>query len=506
MNQRKAGTILSYVHILLSNTISLIYTPYMLRMMGQSEYGLYSTASSFISYLSVLSFGIGGAYIRFNARARASKDREEERRLNGMFITIFSVLSLIVFVGGLIFILLSGKLVKNTFSDLELFKLRVIMFVLTINMMISFICNVFMMALQAYEQFFFVRLVLTIAGVVQPIVNVFALRAGGLSITITLLSCIIGIISYIAMFIYARKVIQFEVSFQGFNKDALREIFIFSGFLFLNSITDQITFSTDSIVLSSIKGTSAVAVYNVGASFKGYFQSFSTSISSVFSPQVNQIVARNGKMKELDDIFIKVGRIQFYVVSLILIGYCSIGYDFIRLWAGENYSDAFYIGLLMMIAVFVPAFQNVGLEIQKAKNMHKARSIVYFVIALINVLVTIPFSIWWSGIGAALATAICMFFGTVIFMNYYYGKYINLDICKFWKSIGSITPGYIIPILVGVMINQLWMINSFVDILFTAMVIIVAYVISIWLFSMNGYEKSLIKIPIEQVLHRIKRS
>ena len=308
------------------------------------------------------------------------------------------------------------------------------------------------------------------------------------------------------MFIYARKVIQFEVSFQGFNKDALREIFIFSGFLFLNSITDQITFSTDSIVLSSIKGTSAVAVYNVGASFKGYFQSFSTSISSVFSPQVNQIVARNGKMKEFDDIFIKVGRIQFYVVSLILIGYCSIGYDFIRLWAGENYSDAFYIGLLMMIAVFVPAFQNVGLEIQKAKNMHKARSIVYFVIALINVLMTIPFSIWWSGIGAALATAICMFFGTVIFMNYYYGKYINLDICKFWKSIGSITPGYIIPILVGVMINQLWMINSFVDILFTAMVIIVAYVISIWLFSMNGYEKSLIKIPIEQVLHRIKRS
>ena len=38
MNQRKIGTILSYVQIIVSNTISLIYTPYMLRMMGQSEY------------------------------------------------------------------------------------------------------------------------------------------------------------------------------------------------------------------------------------------------------------------------------------------------------------------------------------------------------------------------------------------------------------------------------------------------------------------------------------
>lgn len=506
MNQRKAGTILSYVHIILSNTISLIYTPYMLRMMGQSEYGLYSTASSFISYLSVLSFGIGGAYIRFNARARANSDRDEERRLNGMFLTIFSVLSLIVFIGGLIFILLSGKLVKNTFSELELFKLRIIMFILTINMMVSFVCNVFMMALQAYEQFFFVRLVLAIAGVVQPVVNVLALRAGGRSIMITLLSFIIGTISYVAMFIYARKEIQFEVSFHGFNKDALKEIFVFSGFLFLNSITDQITFSTDSIVLSSVKGTSAVAVYNVGSSFKGYFQNFSASISSVFSPQVNQIVAKNGETKKLDEIFIKVGRIQFYVVSLILIGYCSIGYDFIQLWAGENYSDAFYIGLLMMIAVFVPAFQNVGLEIQKAKNMHKARSIVYFIVALINILMTIPFSIWWSGIGAALATAICMFLGTVIFMNYYYGKYIGLDIINFWKSIGSIIQGYIVPILVGVLINQFWIIDSFADVLLAAVVIMIAFMLSIWIFSMNDYEKNLIRKPLYMVNNYIKRN
>ena len=44
MSQRKLGTILSYLNIFLSNTISLIYTPYMLRMLGQSEYGIYGTA------------------------------------------------------------------------------------------------------------------------------------------------------------------------------------------------------------------------------------------------------------------------------------------------------------------------------------------------------------------------------------------------------------------------------------------------------------------------------
>ena len=61
MNQRKVGTLLSYLHIFISNTVSILYTPYMLQMMGQSEYGLTGTATSFISYLSISSFGIGGA-------------------------------------------------------------------------------------------------------------------------------------------------------------------------------------------------------------------------------------------------------------------------------------------------------------------------------------------------------------------------------------------------------------------------------------------------------------
>lgn len=500
MNQRKAGTLLSYAYIIITNTISLFYTPYMLRMMGQSEYGLYGTASSFISYLSVLSFGIGGAYIRFNARARASGDREEERRLNGMFLTVFSVLSLLVLIAGLIFIVLAGRLVKETFTSQELFKLRVIMLILILNMMVSFICNVFMMALQAYEQFFFIRIALLIAGIVQPIVNVIALSQGGRSITITLISFGIGLLTYLSMFLYARKAIQFEVSFSGFQKDVLKEIFVFSGFLFLNSITDQITFSTDNVVLSATKGTTVVAIYNVGSSFKGYFQNFSTSISSVFSPQVNQLVAQNRPMKELDEIFIRIGRIQFYVVSLVLIGYCTIGYDFVCLWAGNDYSDSFYIGLLLMLAVSIPSFQNVGLEIQKAKNKHKVRSVVYFFIALFNVLMTIPMSIKWDGIGAAAATTICMFVGYTVFMNYYNYKYLGMNIPAFWKSIFSILPGYIPTVIASVLIYQFWSIESYLDVLLAAIVISGVFLLSVWKFSMNDYERELIGKPVRKIL------
>ena len=52
-NELKSGVILSYINLLLGTIIPFIYTPIMLRMLGQSEYGLFSLASSAVSYLSV---------------------------------------------------------------------------------------------------------------------------------------------------------------------------------------------------------------------------------------------------------------------------------------------------------------------------------------------------------------------------------------------------------------------------------------------------------------------
>ena len=493
MNQRKVGVILSYAEILITSVISLVYTRYMLQIMGQSEYGLFSTASSYISYLSLFSFGIGGSYIRFNAQARVKGDKEEERRLNGMYLTIFTALSLLVLFGGIIIEILASRLVENTFTEQEIYKLRIIMAIMIANTMVTFICNVFMMALQSYEKFFFIRVVCLGATIIQPIINMIALKHGGRSIALACMTIIGSILTYLIFFIYARREIKFEVSFHGFRRDVLKEITIFSGFLFLNSITDQITFSTDNVILSATKGTTAVAIYNIGATFKTYFMQMSTAISSVFSPRINHIVANNGDMNSLNDLFIRVGRVQFYVISLVLIGYCSIGKRFIQLWAGEEYKDSFYIGLLLMFAVTVPLFQNVGLEIQKAMNKHKARSVVYFFISLANVAMTIPLCKRWGGIGAALATTICMFAGTVLFMNYYYERYLHLEIKKFWSSIISILPGLAIPVIVAVGVNRCFPMDSFGKLLIGVVLITVSFLASTYWLSMNRYERGLIR-------------
>ena len=60
-SQLKVGIVLNYVNMILGNLIPIFYTPVMLTLLGQSEYGLYKLASSVTSYLSLISMGLGSA-------------------------------------------------------------------------------------------------------------------------------------------------------------------------------------------------------------------------------------------------------------------------------------------------------------------------------------------------------------------------------------------------------------------------------------------------------------
>ena len=99
MRNLKSGFILSYISIFIQSIISILYTPVMLRLLGESNYGLLQLAISTMSSLSILSFGFGSSYMRFYSQYKADNDNNAISVLNGMFTIIFisvSILSLIV--------------------------------------------------------------------------------------------------------------------------------------------------------------------------------------------------------------------------------------------------------------------------------------------------------------------------------------------------------------------------------------------------------------------------
>ena len=69
-SERKHGVVLSYVSIITNTLVQLLYTPFLTKMLGQSEYGLYSIVASIIGYLTVLDLGFGNAIVDSTAKYR----------------------------------------------------------------------------------------------------------------------------------------------------------------------------------------------------------------------------------------------------------------------------------------------------------------------------------------------------------------------------------------------------------------------------------------------------
>ena len=100
MNQRRAGALLSYLNIFLAIIIQFAYTPIMLRILGQQEFGVYSLSESVIAYLGLLNFGFSGSYLKFYSQYKAQNDNLSIKKLNAIYLIVFVIISILICIGG----------------------------------------------------------------------------------------------------------------------------------------------------------------------------------------------------------------------------------------------------------------------------------------------------------------------------------------------------------------------------------------------------------------------
>ena len=510
INQLKAGSILSYLQMALGVVVGLICTPITLRLLGQSEYGLYNTVSSTISILVVLSLGFNSSYIRYYAKYKVNNDQESIFRLNGLFLTIFGVLGLIVFACGL-FLSFNLELVFSHGLTTEEYRIaKTLMILLTINLSVYFPMSVFANIISAHEKYVFLKLLAMMKTVATPILTLVLLSMGYRSIAMVTVTLLISFITDVAYFIYVVFVLKNKFIFKTVEKGLFRDLLIFTSFLAINMIVDQVNGNMGKILLGRYNGTKVVAVYSIGYSLYQYYMMFSTSISGVFSPRIHKIINTtqecvDKQRMQLTELFTRVGRLQFLILALVATGIIFFGKPFIAIWAGEGYDNSYAVAVLLTLASSIHLMQNLGIEVQRALNKHKFRSIIYTIMAFINLLLSIFLCPIYGAIGAAIGTAASFVFANGLVMNMYYHKNCNIDILFFWKHIGKLSKGLIIPVLAGSIGNLFMDFGKPMHMILGIAVYAFIYFGSMWLFGMNQYEKNLLIQPIAKVLKRIQK-
>lgn len=500
-NELKQGIILSYINLGLGTIIPFIYTPIMLRILGQAEYGLFSLASSAVSYLSLLSFGFGSTIIRYISKYRAENDKESEEKVFGFFLVLYCVLALLVLICGVVIAYNVEPIFNKGLTTNELNKMKILVMIMTFNSALSFPISVYSSMVVAHEKYIFRKLIDMFSTVLAPIANLVALYLGYASVGMATAATIIQFIVLPLNVFYCYRIIKIKPIFAKLPNTLIKEMLGFSVFIFIGTLVDMLFWATDKVILGMLAGSVAVAIYNVGSTFNTMVMNLSTSISGVFTPRVTGMVVKEASKEELNSIFIRIGRIQFIIIALIVSGFTVFGPTFIKLWAGPGYSGAYWIAIMTMFPLCIPLIQNMGLTIVIAQNKHQFRSIVYLIIAVANVVMTYISVPYFGVYGAAACSCIAYIIGQGIVMNIYYYKVTGLDIPLFWKNIFKMA---IIPIILTVIclfLNDFIAINSWKIFLCGVVVFTSIYAILMYLFAFNEYERALFGGLLKKVKH-----
>lgn len=506
-SQLKIGVILNYINMTLGNLIPIFYTPIMLDLLGQSEYGLYKLSSSVTSYLSLISLGIGSAVTRYLIKAREEEGKEAEERVLGLFMVIFQVIAVAAMVVGTVLTLNLHVFYGDSLTAQELSRMKILVFLMVCNMALSFSQSPYLTAISAHEQFVFQQCMNIVATCVGPLLNIVALLLGYASVGMTVSSLLVGLVTRAAYGMYVKRKMKIRARYRNLPFSQLKEILLFSFWIFLATVVGTLNNATDNVMMGMVPtlATTAVAVYSVGQTFNGVVISLTTGISNLLAPKVNKMVFSGSTDDDLLMLAVRIGRLQGYVFALIVSGFIAFGKPFITLYAGEGYEDAYWVAVLMMIPNMIPLVQSVCLNVIMARNKHQFRSIVHLAVAIGNVIGTWFLMQVMGVVGAALMTGLTLLLGQGVAMNWYYHKRISLNMFRFWKEVGKV---YLIPVA---MCAVTLMLSNWIDFRnWPAMglgiiVYTVIYCALNWRMIMNSYEKDLFRGPLIRIQEKISK-
>jgi O-antigen/teichoic acid export membrane protein len=318
---------------------------------------------------------------------------------------------------------------------------------------------------------------------------------GGDAIGLVILDTIMNILVIAFNGYFALRKLKVIFKLHSFNPPLIKQIFSYSIWIFVFALVGQFQWKAGQIVLGALTNTTLVAIYAVGILLGTYYGAFSTAISGVFLPRATKMTVNQATSEELTEMMLRIGRISLLVLLLVLGGFFLYGQQFVSLWVGDTYKEAWLIALIIMIAYTTPLVQAFGNLILEAKSLFSFKAITYISCIGLGTLFG-AFLVGYYGILGMIIGTTSGWMISLVIMNVYYHKVIRLNIPYFFKNLFSKTlPAFVLIIIIGYFIEKIpgigWL-NLGIKIAFFA----ITYTAIMYLIGMHQTEKKLIKNTI----------
>ena len=491
MNRSKQitlGAFLSYLSIAFNIIAGLLYTPWMVRQLGQSQYGLYTLATSLIT-LFLVDFGLSSATARYVSRYHAEGKDEHVNTFLGTIYQLYLIIDAVIFVVLVIVYFLADVIYKTLTPD-ELQQFKVVYIIAASFSVINFPFTTLNGILTSHELFIQQKLADLLHRALTILLVVIALFNGMGLYALVAANAISGLATIAFKLIMIRSHTSVKVTFRQIDKTLLKELFGFSVWITIASLAQRLIFNITPSILGAFASSAAIAVFGIVTTIEGYTFTITNAINGMFMPKISRIVVGNDTEDSLQPLLLRVGRFQYALNGLIVAGFFLIGKEFVQLWMGDNYSDA-YIGIMLVLVpgLFYNALQ-IGHTTIIVQNKVKVTALVNVIAGLINVTLSCMFSKLWGVIGASLSIFIAYMFRAIALMIIYNRKLLlNIpDFCK--KCYLQFAPVILITYLLGMVVKKFYHINGWPSLAVMAIIVCALYGFLAIMIGFNESEKS----------------
>jgi O-antigen/teichoic acid export membrane protein len=495
-NQLKFGAIVSYTNIILNMVFTVFLTPFLISGLGESEYGVYKIIQSFTGQLTIVSFGIATLIIRNIVFYNTIKKQDEKENFLFFAIVFTFFVSILIFVLGVVLIPVFTSIYSNSLTPSELSLGKALFILMVTNLSLSIISDSFVGIITAHENFVASNGINTVKLILRFSLIILLMNFSFSSVFIVLIDCSLSLLSIIFAFYYGRYRLNEVPKFHKMDLSLFKLNFIFAFAIFLQTIISQVNQGLDNTILGIMTDSKTVTMYSIGLSIFTIYISLVTAIRGLFTPSATKLIALNPDSDQITDFVVKPGRFQLIVAGITITGFILFGKNFITLWVGESYINAYHVSVILLLSSVIPLIETTTVSILDAMMKRLGRSMILVLMSLINIAVSV-FLIQKIGyIGAAIGTSLSYIIGDGILLNLYLHKTIKLRVIKMFKEIFN---GLGLSIIVSFVFGMplVYLPDSLFWFIVKVCVYSVIYISVIYFVGINKDEKKVIRNMIK---------
>ncbi len=497
LSQLKIGALISYFTMAFNIVAGLIYTPWMVAKIGQSNYGLYTLANSLIA-IFMLDFGLSSAVSRFVAKYRAEGRQQDINNIVGIIYKLYLIIDAVILIVLVAVFFFVGDIYKElTPAELQTFKILYV--IVAAYQLISFPLMPVDGILNAYEKFSQLKLCNLLYRFLSVFAVVGVLFFSSSVITVIVATVLSHLVTVFAKFIIVQVSVPIKVNFKASGKSIYKKLFSFTAWTTIISIMQRFTHSFAPSVLGITSGALEIGLYAPAVTLEGYFFTLGSAINGMFLPRVSRHIANKEEHKILD-LMIKVGRYQAIVLGLAYIGFVCVGQEFMSLWMGPEYNKSYYLAMIILFPTLISATQQIAKTTVIAKKLIKYQAIGMIFTGTLGLLGSYLMSMKVGALGVCLGTALTSIVN-ILFMNVIYKKKAGINVFVFYKKCYlRLIPCYAVSLVLGFAISHFVNLNGWIGFFVKALLIAIVFLGMVFFIYATKSEKQGIKGAIKKLL------